>query len=82
VWVGGQGAATGLLAVFCQHTSASLVIQENADTDVQRDLETFFENLVCEDLEISRHATEGSSALPAVQLSSPIAGGRMALVTW
>ena len=45
-WVGGQGIGTGLLTVFCQHTSASLVIQENADADVRRDLETFFKSLV------------------------------------
>ncbi|MBI1986429.1 MAG: YjbQ family protein, partial [Rhodospirillales bacterium] len=41
-WVEGQGVTTGLLTLYCQHTSASLVIQENADPDVRRDLETFF----------------------------------------
>ncbi len=89
-WVGGQGIGTGLLTVFCQHTSASLVIQENADADVRRDLEIFFKNLVREDPALYRHATEGPddmpahirSALTAAQLSIPIAGGRMALGTW
>ena len=89
-WVGGQDMDAGLLAVFCRHTSASLVIQENADSDVQRDLETFFKNLVREDPALYRHTTEGPddmpahirSALTATQLSIPVAGGRMALGTW
>ena len=89
-WVGGQGIGSSLLTVFCQHTSASLVIQENADTDVQRDLETFFKGLVREDPVLYRHTTEGPddmpahirSALTAAHLSIPVAGGRMALGTW
>ena len=89
-WVGGQGIGTGLLTVFCRHTSASLVIQENADGDVQRDLETFFKGLVREDPALYCHTTEGPddmpahirSALTATQLSIPVAGGRMALGTW
>ena len=48
-WVRGQQAHTGLLTVFCQHTSASLVIQENADPDVVADLADFFTRLVPED---------------------------------
>jgi secondary thiamine-phosphate synthase enzyme len=47
-WLGAQAIATGLLTVFCRHTSASLVIQENADPDVRKDLEAFFERLVPE----------------------------------
>lgn len=89
-WVGGQGIASGLLTLFCQHTSASLILQENADTDVQRDLETFFTNLVREDPALYRHTTEGPDDMPAhirgaltaAQVSIPIAGGRMALGTW
>ena len=89
-WVGAQGIADGLLTVFCRHTSASLTIQENADPDVQRDLEDFFKKLAPEDPRLYRHTIEGPddmpahirSALTATQLSIPVAGGRMALGTW
>ena len=89
-WVGGAGIGTGLLTVFCPHTSASLVIQENADADVRRDLETFFKDLVREDPALYRHTTEGPDDMPAhirsaltgAQLSIPVAGGRLALGTW
>ena len=89
-WVRGQGIGTGLLTVFCKHTSASLIIQENADSDVQRDLETFFSGLVREDPALYHHTTEGPDDMPAhirsvltaTQLSIPVAGGRMALGTW
>lgn len=89
-WLGGVGIATGLLTVFCRHTSASLVIQENADPDVRTDLERFFKRLVKEDPSLYDHTMEGPydmpahirSALTAVQLSIPVAGGRMALGTW
>ncbi len=47
-WLGGQGIATGLLTLFCKHTSASLLIQENADPDVRTDLEAFFEDIAPE----------------------------------
>lgn len=89
-WVAGQGIADGLLTVFCRHTSASLTIQENADPDVQRDLEDFFKKLAPEDPRLYRHKSEGPddmpahirSALTATQLSIPVSGGRMALGTW
>lgn len=89
-WLSQQGIAEGLLTVFCRHTSASLTIQENADPDVQRDIEDFFLKLVPEDNRLYRHTVEGSddmpahikSALTATQLSIPVTGGRMALGTW
>lgn len=89
-WVGRQGIATGMLILYCQHTSASLVVQENADPDVQRDLETFFQRLVKEDLGLYRHTAEGADDMPAhirsaltqVSLNVPVSDGRMALGTW
>lgn len=89
-WLSQQGIAEGLLTVFCRHTSASLTIQENADPDVQRDIEDFFLKLVPEDNRRYRHTVEGSddmpahikSALTATQLSIPVTGGRMTLGTW
>jgi secondary thiamine-phosphate synthase enzyme len=89
-WAEGQGMATGLLTLFCRHTSASLLIQENADPDVLRDLETWFETAVPEDPSRYRHADEGPDDMPAhirtaltgVQLSIPLFGGRLALGTW
>ncbi len=89
-WISQQDIAEGLLTVFCRHTSASLTIQENADPDVQRDIEAFFKRLVPEDSRLYRHTIEGpddmpahiKSALTATQLSIPVAGSRMALGTW
>lgn len=89
-WMRGQHAATGLLTVFCQHTSASLVIQENADPDVVADLADFFTRLVPEDSSLYRHTAEGPddmtshirSALTATQLSIPVQNGELALGTW
>jgi len=89
-WVKGQGIASGLLTVFCRHTSASLVIQENADPDVLKDLETFFKRLVKEEPALYRHTTEGPDDMPAhirsaltqTQLAIPVMGGRLALGTW
>jgi secondary thiamine-phosphate synthase enzyme len=89
-WVRGQGIATGLLTVFCRHTSASLLIQENADPDVRTDLESFFERIAPEDPTLYIHETEGPDDMPAhirsaltqVQLSIPVSGGRMVLGTW
>ena len=88
-WVEAQGMRTGLLTVFCRHTSASLLIQENADPDVQRDLEDFFARLAPES-PAYRHQDEGPDDMPAhlrtaltqVQLSVPLAAGRLALGTW
>jgi secondary thiamine-phosphate synthase enzyme len=89
-WVDSQGFSTGMLTVFCRHTSASLTIQENADPDVQRDLETFFKKLVQEDPRLYRHTAEGADDMPAhirgaltdVSLNIPVAVGRMTLGTW
>lgn len=89
-WVRAQAMDAGLLTLFCRHTSASLTIQENADPDVQRDLQTFFERLVQEDPSLYRHTAEGPDDMPAhirsaltnVQLSVPVAGRRTQLGTW
>ena len=89
-WLRGQETQTGLLTVFCQHTSASLVIQENADPDVVADLADFFTRLVPEDTRLYRHTAEGPddmtshirSALTQTQLSIPIHKGKLALGTW
>ena len=88
-WVAAQGVAAGLLSVFLQHTSASLLIQENADPDVLRDLETFFRRLAPEAADY-RHSAEGPDDMPAhiraavlpTQLTIPVSGGRLALGTW
>ncbi|AOJ84772.1 hypothetical protein WS86_30215 [Burkholderia savannae] len=85
-----QSIRTGLLTVFCRHTSASLLIQENADPSVQRDLERYFAELAPEDDSRYEHATEGPDDMPAhlraaltqVQLSIPVEHGRMVLGTW
>jgi secondary thiamine-phosphate synthase enzyme len=89
-WVGAQGIDIGLLCVFCRHTSASLVIQENADPDVQRDLDGFFKRLVRENEPWYRHTMEGPDDMPAhirgaltdVSLSIPVGDGRPVLGTW
>ena len=79
-----------MLTVFCQHTSASLLIQENADPDVVLDLADYFERLAPEDDPRYRHTIEGPDDMPAhlraaltqTQLTIPVMGGRMALGTW
>ncbi len=89
-WLSKQGIANGLLTVFIQHTSCSLVIQENADPDVTLDLRDFFERLVPEDDEGFRHTTEGPddmtshirSTLTHTSMTIPVVSGRMALGTW
>jgi len=89
-WVADQGLTTGLLTLFCRHTSASLLIQENADPDVQTDLEAFFEAIAPEDPGRYVHDAEGPDDMPShlraaltqVQLSIPVAAGRMRLGTW
>ena len=88
-WVRQTGIASGLLTLFCRHTSASLVIQENADPDVVRDLADFFERIAPEKFGY-RHDTEGPDDMPAhirsaltqTSISIPVIGGRMALGTW
>lgn len=89
-WVSQQGMATGLLTVYCRHTSASLLIQENAAPEVRSDLEAFFEQLAPEDPRRYAHDDEGPDDMPAhlrtaltqVQLSIPLVEGRLALGTW
>jgi secondary thiamine-phosphate synthase enzyme len=89
-WISALDASDGLLTIFCQHTSASLVIQENADPDVVLDLADFFERLAPENDPRYRHTAEGSDDMPAhlraaltqTSLSIPVIGGRMALGTW
>ncbi len=89
-WLTAEAVGDGLLTLFVQHTSASLVIQENADPDVMADLQSFFKRLVPEEQRLYRHRAEGPddmpahirAALTAVQLSVPVIGGRMALGTW
>ncbi|MFZ5685044.1 MAG: secondary thiamine-phosphate synthase enzyme YjbQ [Pseudomonadota bacterium] len=88
-WVADQGVTTGLLTVFCRHTSASLLIQENADPDVRRDIEDWVAKVAPES-PAYRHQDEGPDDMPAhlrsaltgVQLSIPLVGGRLALGTW
>ena len=89
-WVGSQKVSTGLLTVFCKHTSASLLIQENAAREVRTDLETFFEQLAPEEEGRYQHDDEGPDDMPAhlrtaltqVQLSIPIINAELALGTW
>ncbi len=89
-WVMGCALDAGLLTLFCRHTSASLIIQENAAPDVRSDLETYFERIAPEDPRRYAHDDEGADDMPAhirtaltgVQLSVPLIGGRLALGTW
>ncbi len=89
-WLGKQGISNGLATLFIQHTSCSLVIQENADPDVTLDLRDFFERLVPEDSEDFRHTAEGPddmtshirSALTQTSVSVPLIDGQLALGTW
>ncbi len=89
-WLSAHGGGSdGLLTLLCRHTSASLTIQENADPDVQADLETAFDRLAPRDAGW-RHTIEGPDDMPAhirtvlsgVTLSVPVMRGRMALGTW
>ncbi|HXV77966.1 MAG TPA: secondary thiamine-phosphate synthase enzyme YjbQ [Candidatus Polarisedimenticolaceae bacterium] len=89
-WVGDSGVVDGLLTLHIRHTSASLLIQENADPEVRRDLDRFFSRLVPYGDPIFRHTSEGPddmpahvrSALTASSLSIPVVGGAPALGTW
>ena len=89
-WVRAQGLRTGLLTVFCRHTSASLLIQENADPDVRTDLERYFETIAPEAPGRYVHEDEGPDDMPAhirtaltqVQLSIPVADGDLTLGRW
>lgn len=89
-WAEGQGIATGLLTIYSQHTSASLVIQENADPQVQDDLQRFFRRLVPDGDPLFHHTAEGPDDMPAhvksaltqSSLNVPLSGGRLLLGTW
>lgn len=88
-WLAEQGVSAGLLTLFCRHTSASLIIQENAAPAARRDLERYFARIAPEGDEYE-HDDEGPddmpahlrSALTATHLSIPVQGGRLALGTW
>jgi secondary thiamine-phosphate synthase enzyme len=89
-WVAQSGVRDGLLTLFVRHTSASLVVQENADPDVRGDLDRFFARLVPDGDPLFRHQDEGPddmpahvrAALTAVHLSIPLADGRLVLGAW
>ncbi len=89
-WMRTAPIQTGLITLYIQHTSASLLIQENADPEVLRDMERFFDRLVPQGDPLFHHTTEGPddmpahvrSALTATSLSIPVRGGRPALGTW
>ena len=88
--VGRSGLTTGLATLHLQHTSASLLVQENADPEVRRDLERFFARLAPDGDALFRHTVEGDddmpahvrTALTAVNLSIPIAEGMLVLGVW
>jgi secondary thiamine-phosphate synthase enzyme len=89
-WLDRQAIETGLLTVFCMHTSASLLIQENAAPEVRSDLEAFFERIAPEHPDRYAHDDEGPDDMPAhlrtaltpVQLSIPVIESRLSLGTW
>ena len=88
-WLAEQGVGTGLLTLFCRHTSASLLIQENAAPAARRDLEAYFARVAPES-GTYEHDDEGPDDMPAhlraaltqTQLTIPVAGGRMRLGRW
>ena len=89
-WTAAQGMTEGLLTLFCRHTSASLLIQENAAPEVRGDIEAWVARLAPEDPSAYAHRDEGPDDMPAhlrtiltqVQLAVPLTGGRLALGTW
>jgi secondary thiamine-phosphate synthase enzyme len=89
-WLKDQPVRTGLLTVFCTHTSASLLIQENAAPEVRSDLLAFFERIAPDDSALYDHNDEGPDDMPAhirsavtqVSISVPVQYGRLALGTW
>ena len=88
-WTSLQGISTGLLTLYSRHTSASLVIQENADPQVMDDLQRFFKRLVPDGDPLFRHTAEGPDDMPAhvksaltqTSLTVPVGGGRLLLGT-
>ena len=89
-WTERQHIATGLLSVYIPHTSASLLIQENASPEVRRDLDAFLRRIVPEDMSLYRHNDEGPDDMPAhiksaltqTQLTIPVTDGRLQIGTW
>lgn len=89
-WLDSQRIGDGLLTIFCVHTSASLVIQENAARAARHDLERFFERIAPEDPSLYTHNDEGPDDMPAhirsaltqTQLTIPVQAGKMTLGTW
>jgi len=89
-WVAGCGIRDGLLTLFCRHSSASLLIQENAARAARHDLEAYFARIAPEDPSAYTHNDEGPDDMPAhlraaltqTQLAIPVQGGRMMLGTW
>jgi secondary thiamine-phosphate synthase enzyme len=89
-WASEQSIDTGMLTLFCRHTSASLLIQENAAPAVRRDLEKFFDELAPEGAGLYEHDDEGLDDMPAhlktaltqVQLSVPVMNRKLMLGTW
>ena len=89
-FVDDAGVADGLLTCFVRHTSASLLIQENADSDVLKDLEDFMRRIVSRDTKLYSHTTEGPDDMPAhirsaltqTSLSIPVHHGKWLLGTW
>ncbi len=89
-WVAEQDIATGLLTIWCRHTSASLTVQENASPAVREDIARFFDSLAPEDASRYLHDDEGADDMPAhlrtmltdTQLTVPVSEGRPALGTW
>ncbi len=89
-WVTDSGIRDGLLTLFCRHTSASLLIQENAAPAARRDLEAYFARIAPEDPSAYSHNDEGPDDMPShlraaltqTSLSIPVQGGRMMLGTW
>jgi secondary thiamine-phosphate synthase enzyme len=85
-----SGVQTGIVTVFVQHTSCSIVVMENADPTARRDLEEFFDRLVPEDAAYFTHRSEGSDDMPShirmvltrTNETVPIVGGKMQLGTW
>jgi secondary thiamine-phosphate synthase enzyme len=89
-WAAQQQINAGMLTLFCRHTSASLLIQENAAPAVRSDLEKFFDQLAPEGSGLYEHDDEGPDDMPAhlktaltqVQISVPVMGGKLMLGTW
>ena len=89
-WIGDQDLQNGLLTLFCRHTSASLLIQENAAPEVKDDLVAFFGRIAPEDPSAYEHDDEGPDDMPAhlktaltqVSLTIPLVNGRLVLGTW